>query len=58
MALDNEIRSGEYDNFEIAQEDADKEVKTLDDQKGIIQTDYQLPNTMKKENFRRTKKRY
>ena len=37
MALDNKIRSGEYDNFEIAQEDADKEVKTLDDQKSIIE---------------------
>ena len=37
MGLDNEIRSGEYDNFEIAQEDADKEVKTLDEQKSVIE---------------------
>lgn len=37
MALDNKIKTGDYDNFNVAQESADKEVKSLDEQKGVIQ---------------------
>ena len=33
MAPDNEIKTGNYDNFNVAQESADKEAKSLDDQK-------------------------